>query len=75
MIQWISSSLRTEIKEIIKVVDLFKNHIIGVINAMAKRLNEKIQEIKMCKRSYRKFENLRNAILLFYVGLKLYLRN
>ncbi len=83
MIHWISSSIRTQIKEIIKVVEMFKNHIIGVTNAMvesfsnamAERLNGKIQEIKTCGRGYRKFENFRNAILFFNGGLNLYPRN
>lgn len=83
MIQWISDSIRTEIKEIIKVVEMFKYHIIGVTNAMlesfsnamAERLNGKIQEIKMSGRGYRKFQNFKNAILFFNGGLYLYPRN
>jgi len=41
-------------------------------NAMAKRLNGKIQEIKTCGRGYRKFQNFRSAILFFNGGLQLY---
>ena len=63
-----------------KVVNMFKNHLIGVTNAlintftnaMAERLNGKIQEIKIAGRGYRKFENFRSAILFFHGGLNLY---
>jgi transposase len=41
-------------------------------NAMAERLNGKIQEIKACGRGYRRFENFRSAILFFHSGLSLY---
>ena len=80
VIQWISNAIRTNIKEITKVVETFKNHIRGIINAMvntftnamAERLNGKIQEIKACGRGYRRFENFRSAILFFNGGLNLY---
>ena len=59
---------------------MFNNHIRGVINAlttsfsnaMAERLNGKIQEIKTAGRGYRTFQNFRNAILFFHGGLNLY---
>lgn len=78
--QWVSHAVRTNIKEIIKVVNTFSNHLDGIINAMVKtfsnamaeRLNGKIQEIKACGRGYRRFENFRNAILFFHGGLYLY---
>ncbi len=80
VLQWISNSKNTKIKEIIKVVDMFANHLSGVINAMAEtfsnamaeRLNGKIQEVKTCGRGYRKFDNFRSAILFFHGGLYLY---
>jgi transposase len=80
VIQWISNAIRTNIKEITKVVETFKNHIRGIINAMvntftnamAERLNGKIQEIKACGRGYRRFENFRSAILFYNGGLNLY---
>ena len=78
--QWLIDSMNTKIKEIIKIVDMFKNHLQGIIyamvksfsNAMAERLNGKIQEVKTCGRGYRRFENFRNAILFFHGGLNLY---
>jgi len=56
---------------------MFKNHLPGIINAMvetvtnamAERLNGKIQEVKACGRGYREFMNFRSAILFFYGGL------
>ena len=61
---------------------MFTNHIVGVCNAlvetlsnaMAERLNGKIQEIKTIGRGYRTFENFRSVILFFNGGLNLYPR-
>ncbi len=59
------------IKETTKIVEMFKNHLQGVINAlittfnnaMAERLNGKIQELKTVGRGYRTFEKFRSTIL------------
>lgn len=67
------------IKEIDKVVDEFKKHLNGIINAtvdtftnaMAERLKGKIQEVKSCGRGYKRFENFRSAILIFHGGFHL----
>ncbi len=80
LIRWIQNSLNKDIKEINKVINMFKKHLIGVTNAlistftnaMAERLNGKIQEIKIAGRGYRKFENFRSVILFFHGGLDLY---
>lgn len=79
-IKWGASVLNTNIKEVIKVAKMFNNHLKGVINAltqsysnaMAERLNGKIQEIKTVGRGYRTFANFRSAILFFHGGLDLY---
>ena len=79
-VKWGASVLRSNIKELIKVARMFNNHIKGVINAlttsfsnaMAERLNGKIQEIKTAGRGYRTFKNFRSAILFFHGGLNLY---
>jgi len=79
-IKWGASALNTNIKEIIKVAKMFNNHIKGVCNAlthsfsnaMAERLNGKIQEIKTVAKGYRTFKNFRSAILFFHGGLNLY---
>jgi len=78
--RWASNSLRKNIKEVTKIVTMFNNHIKGVINAlitnfnnaMAERLNGKIQELKTIGRGYRTFDNFRSAILFFHGGLNLY---
>ena len=78
--QWASNSLRRKIKEVTKVVTMFNNHIKGVVNAlvtnynnaMAERLNGKIQELKTIGRGYRTFANFRSAILFFHGGLSIY---
>lgn len=78
--KWTADSKRRKIKEIDKVVETFNNHISGVVNAlimnlsnaMAERLNGKIQELKTVGKGYRTFANFRSAILFFHGGLDLY---
>lgn len=79
-IRWAHESYHRRIKEVSKVVNMFDNHMRGVVNAllqtfsnaMAERLNGKIQEVKLSARGYRKFQNFRSAILFFLGGLNLY---
>ncbi len=79
-IKWGYSVSKTNIKETIKVAKMFNNHLEGVCNAlverfsnaMAERLNGKIQEVKSVGRGYRTFKNFRSAILFFHGGLSLY---
>jgi len=78
--RWELSALKKQIKEVTKVVEMFKSHLSGVVNAlitkfnnaMAERLNGKIQELKTAARGYRTFEKFRSAILFFNGGLSLY---
>jgi transposase len=78
--RWIQSAKDHKIKEITKVAEMFNNHFSGVLNAivstynnaMAERLNGKIQEIKTVGKGYRTFKNFRSAILFFHGGLNLY---
>jgi transposase len=80
LIKWIRNSTSKQIKEVTKVVTMFKKHLSGVINAlitkynnaMAERLNGKIQELKSIGKGYRTFKNFRSAILFFNGGLNLY---
>lgn len=80
LINWAQDSFMQGIKEVNKVILMFLSHSKGVINAlisnlnnaMAERLNGKIQEIKLIGRGYRNFENFRSAILFFHGGLSLY---
>jgi len=79
-LKWVQESINRNIKEISKVVEMFKNHLSGVVNAlisnysnaMAERLNGKIQEVKLSGRGYRTFKNFRSAILFFHGNLELY---
>ena len=76
---WGAYVLGSNIKEMIKVAKMFNNHLKGVCNAMvesfsnamAERLNGKIQEIKTIAREYRTFKNFRSAVLFFNRGLQL----
>ena len=78
--KWLRDASLKKIKELDKVIGIFKNHFKGVVNAlvysfsnaMAERLNGKIQEIKTIGRGYRSFKNFRSAILFFHGGLDLY---
>ncbi len=82
LINWAQDSYKKCIKEISKVIQMFTSHARGVVNAlisginnaMAERLNGKIQEIKVSGRGYRRFDNFRSAILFFHGGLDLYPR-
>lgn len=77
---WSEAVKESGIKEVIKVKETFANHLRGVLNAMtsdlsnamAERLNGKIQLLKSIGRGYRKFENFRSAILFFYGKLSLF---
>ncbi|MDY0349502.1 MAG: transposase [Tenuifilaceae bacterium] len=79
-VNWAQDSFMHGIKEVNKVILMFLSHSKGVINAlisnlnnaMAERLNGKIQEVKLIGRGYRVFENFRSAILFFHGGLNLY---
>lgn len=78
--QWAEQAICQGIKEVTKVVERFKRHSTGVINAlvysasnaMAERLNGKIQEVKSTARGYRTFDNFRSAVLFFHGDLQLY---
>jgi len=78
--RWIQSAKDHKIREVTKVAEMFNNHFAGVLNAivttynnaMAERLNGKIQEIKTVGKGYRTFKNFRSAILFFHGGLNLY---
>ena len=78
--KWGAHVLNTNIAEMVKVAKMFNNHLKGVCNAMvetfsnamAERLNGKIQELKSRSKGYRTFKNFRSAILFFNGGLNLY---
>lgn len=78
--KWSGSVASSDIKEMYKIAQMFNRHLEGVCNAlvetfsnaMAERLNGKIQEVKSRARGYRTFKNFRSAILFFHGGLQLY---
>ena len=78
--KWASDAANKGMKEVSKVVEMFHAHMKGVLNAlvcnfsnaMAERLNGKIQQLKSVARGYRTFANFRSAILFFHGGLDLY---
>lgn len=78
--KWAADAMARNIQEVSKVATMFNNHLAGVVNAlvnkisnaMAERLNGKIQEIKTIGKGYRTFQNFRSAILFFHAGLDLY---
>lgn len=80
LIDWATHFFKYKIKEVNTVILRMLSHAKGVINAMisnfnnamAERLNGKIQEIKLSARGYRKFDNFRSAILFFHGNLSLY---
>lgn len=77
---WAETFYHYNIKELNDVILTMLSHSTGVINAMiskhtnamAERINGKIQEIKTSGRGYRTFQNFRSAILFFHGGLQLY---
>ncbi len=77
---WLRNAQRCGIGQIIKVANMFKAHMQGIINAMifaksnamAERLNGKLQEIKLSARGCRTFEKFKSAILFFHGNLSLY---
>lgn len=78
--RWCNDAMNSQINAIIKVAEMFKRHTTGIVNAMAlnksnamaERLNGKIQEIKLSAKGYRTFKNFRAAILFYHGKLYLY---
>jgi len=78
--EWFFDTLKCGIPEVTEVAIMFFDHVDGIINAMtstlnnamAERLNGKIQLLKATARGYRSFKHFRNAILFFYGNLNLY---
>lgn len=79
-VNWATTFFKYQIKELSAVILKLLKNSTGVINAlisnlnnaMAERLNGKIQEVKLIARGYRKFKNFRSAILFFHGNLALY---
>lgn len=79
--EWHQTVIQSGVTEVIKVAEMmFANLLPGVVkamltrfsNAMAERLNGKIQLLKSIGRGYRKFADFRSAILFFHGKLDLF---
>ena len=80
LLKWINMSGKIQNPIIQKVVTTFYDHLPGILNAIktkatnaiAEKLNGKIQELKSVGKGYRRYENFRSAILFFNGKLDLY---
>lgn len=80
MIKWCQDAMRSGLQPVVNVAERFQKNLKEIINgiiykvnnAIAERLNGKLQEIKISARGYRKFENFRKAILFFHGSLSLF---
>lgn len=78
-LKWLREAEKNSLKPIEKVAKMFRKHLKGIINAlvrdksnaMAERLNGKIQELKLTAKGYKTYENFRSAILFFNGKLNL----
>lgn len=76
---WERRALRDNIPEINKIVEMFKAHEQGILNAMktgvnnskSENANGKIQKLITIGRGFRDFEHFRTNVLFFYGGLDL----
>ena len=79
-ISWFAAAIQTGNRFLIKVANMFRDHLPGILaylkhrvtNAGAEGLNSRIQHLINCARGYRRFESLRTAILFFLGKLELY---
>jgi transposase len=79
-LKWKDRTIASQLAPMLKVVQTFERHRYGILcffkhpitNAMAERLNGKIQELNFVGKGYRTVKNLRIAILFFYGKLKLF---
>lgn len=78
--QWYKDTLKSGIKQMIKVADTILNHLTGVINSaltyitnsVAENLNSQIQVVKSIGRGFANIKGYRNSILFFQGKLKMY---
>lgn len=71
--RWYHDAIKTQLKPIMDVAEMFRRHIGEIVNAMvlgrnnakAERMNGNIQELKVIARGYRNINNFINAILFF----------
>lgn len=76
---WYDTAIRLGNRFLTKVANMLKSHLDGLLafvkhrttNATAEAINAKIQLVKANARGYRKFQNLRVAVLFFHGKLQL----
>lgn len=80
---WIAKAMRSRLEPIKKVARMIRDHLWGIVNAMALRvtnaasesINSKVQRIKRAACGFRNRDRFRNAILFHLGGLDLYPAN
>ena len=78
--EWVHNAKETGLRPIIEIVNLFIKHTSGIINyvihkitnSISETMNSIIQEIIFTARGFKRYENLKTAILFFLSGLSLY---
>lgn len=78
--KWYKLAVESGLKPIVKVAEMFKNHLEGILNyirykitnASSEGMNSLIQGLKSIARGFRNFNNFRIAILFHYGKLDLY---
>ena len=78
--EWVHNAKETGLRPIIEIVNLFIKHTSGIINyvihkitnSISETMNSIIQEIIFTARGFKRYENLKTAILFFLGGLSLY---
>jgi transposase len=79
-VSWFEEAIQTGNRFLIRVATMFRDRLSGILaylkhrvtNAGAEGLNSRIQHLISCARGFRRFENLRIAILFFLGKLELY---
>ncbi len=77
---WIAKAIRSRLEPVKKVARMIREHLWGIVNAMALRttnagsesVNAKVQRVKRAACGFRNRERFRNAILFHLGGLDLY---
>lgn len=77
---WIAKAMRSRLEPIKKVARMIRDHLWGIVNAMALKItnaasesiNSKVQRIKRAACGFRNRDRFRNAILFHLGGLDLY---
>jgi transposase len=77
---WIAKAMRSRLEPVKKVARMIRDHLWGIVNAMALKItnaasesiNSKVQRIKRSACGFRNRERFRNAIMFHLGGLDLY---